>query len=127
MKKFLLLLPALLLNACEEPVATGPAPVKRVVRLSPIGTKWIELDDGSRYGMGENLYQKLAAKLEQSGKFVVMLPGLEGARTMKLNAAATPAPTDPAYDASDRLRFDFAALPAAEFKADIEELNFSHG
>ncbi|RZA02050.1 MAG: hypothetical protein EOP11_17000, partial [Proteobacteria bacterium] len=40
---------------------------------------------------------------------------------------ATPAPTDPAYDASDRLRFDFAALPAAEFKADIEELNFSHG
>lgn len=125
MKKFLALLPALLLPACDEPVAVAPAPVKRVVRLNPIATKWIELDDGSRYGMGENLYQKLAARLEQSGKFVVMLKNLEGAKTMQLKAAAAqPAPVG---DASDRLRFDFAALPAAEFKADIEELSFAHG
>jgi len=126
MKKLLLVLPALLLNACDEPVATTPAPAKRVVRLNPITTKWIELDDGSRYGMGENLYQKLAARLEQSGKFVVMLSEMEGARSMRTMAVAAPAKTI-AAEPSDRLRFDFAALPAAEFKADVEELTFSHG
>ena len=119
------LLPALLLSACEEPTATTPpAPAKRVVRLSPIATKWIELDDASRYGMGENLYQKLAARLEQSGKFVVMLKDLEKSSSKSLKVSAAVAP--PA-DASDRLRFDFAALPAAEFSAEIDELSFAHG
>lgn len=125
MKKLLPLL-ALTLTACEEPkVETPVAPVKRVVRIQPMTTKWIELDDGSRYGMGENLYQRLATRLEQSEKFVVVLPALEGqvARVSSLATAKVAAAEEP----SDRLRFDFAAVPAADFKAEVSELNFSHG
>ena len=92
---------------------------KRVVRLGAIQTKWIELDDGSRYGLGENLYQKLAGRLEQSGKFVVMLDEFEKPKGRMANLALAPD--------SDRLHFDFAAIPSAEFKADVQEVTFSHG
>lgn len=126
MKKSLLLLAALSLVACKDKEDEAVAPrVKRVVRVGAMENRFIELDDGARYGMGENLHNRLVTRLEQSGKFLVVVEGAQVRNANLLRAAQEPAITEP--DPSDRLRFDFAPVPAADYSAVVSSLSFTHG
>lgn len=134
MKKRALLLAVLpLIQACQESKPEEKPAVyegaKRVVRLTPTETRWIELDDGSRYGMGDNVYRRLVTRLNESGKFVVVVNENTTASVARSLVAttATPANENNQPDPSDRLRFDFAPLPAADFSAEITGLDFTHG
>ena len=119
-----------LLSGCKPAEPPPPVGAKRAILLRPIPTQLIALEDGSRYGMGENLYNRLVTKLKADARFVVLvdesslkdetLPS--GVRGL---VAGKEAP--PEFDPSDRLRFDFKPLPAAEFDASIEGLSFLHG
>lgn len=118
----------LLSTGCKK--EADPAPisrVKRVVRLTPMENKFIELDDGARYGMGENLYNRLVTKLQASQNFVVVVNENWKPKTANLaRLTADPAEEIP-FDPSDRLHFEFAPVAAADFNASVEQLTFSHG
>lgn len=124
MKKLLILAAALMLLGCEDE-KQEPKPVarvKRVVRLTAMSDKFFELDDGARYGMGENLYNRVVSRLQQNGNFVVLVNEPWGPKA--LNRAA---PETPEFDPSDRLHFDWAPVAAADFSAEVGELSFTHG
>lgn len=104
------------LFACDPATNPPSSRIKRVVRLNIMDTKFLQLDDGSQYGMGENLFNRLTTVLENSNHFVVLVEeNLPKALAKK------------SYDPSDRLHFDFAPIPAADFRASVEGLSFTHG
>lgn len=118
---------ALYLGALLISNAAFAGTAKRVIRLAPVTDKYIELDDGARYGMGENLYNRLVTELQTSGKFEVVV-----AEPWKPKSSADPrvalsTNAEPGLDPSDRLHFEFAPVPAADFSASVEQLTFTHG
>jgi hypothetical protein len=122
MKRLLaLLILSLLLLGCEEKEKPKVSRVKRVVRISTFDTKYIELEDGAKYGMGENLYNRLVTELHATKNFVVIVNEPWGKATLSSIQANEP------HDPSDRLHFEFAPLAAADFEAEVKELSFTHG
>lgn len=124
----LLVLSLAAVSGCKQEPKPEPAPrVKRVIRLTPMETKYIELDDGSVYGMGENLYNALVRELQNSDHFVVVVEenwdkvGIKSLRSASV--LGNPVKPDP----SDRLHFEFAPIPAADFRGEIGALGFTHG
>ncbi len=112
------------LPACKKKDPPPPPPrVKKVVRVHVMDTRWIELDDGSRYGMGENLYNRLVSRLKENDHFVVVVDEPWSKAGMASTLAKQVQETAP----SDRLKFDFAPFVVADFSASVEELTFSHG
>lgn len=116
--------------ACKKTEPSEPAPrVKRIIQLEPLATKYIELEDGARYGMGENLYNRLVTLLKNDGRFVVVVKegSLTGATKILGANTATGAEEPAPYDPSDRLHFEFQPFIAAEYSASVEGLTFLHG
>ncbi|NUM88887.1 MAG: S8 family serine peptidase [Bdellovibrionales bacterium] len=113
-----------ILSSCKEKDPPPPPPrVKKVVRVSHVDTRWIELDDGSRYGMGENLYNRLVSRLKANDHFVVVVDEPWN----KEGVASATARQTLELQSSDRLKFDFAPFVVADFRASVEELTFTHG
>ncbi len=129
---FIIISPILILNSCKDDDEKESAPrVKRVIRLKSIPTVFIELEDGARYGMGENLYNRLTTVLKNSGHFIVLvdrenLDDPSEKQSDKRNLSGSEEEELSKYDPSDRLHFNFPPMAAAEFSADIEGLSFSH-
>lgn len=128
---FVFLIAPLLVGCDEEEAPEAKPRVKRVIKVQPMEFRFIELEDGARYGMGENLYNRLVTRLQDSEEFIVIvdeeernanLP--EGARAL---ISAPQESSEPQFDPSDRLRFDFSPLATAAFSAQVEGLTFSHG
>ncbi len=113
-----------LVAGCKKEKEKAPPPrVKKVVRVHLIDTKYIELDDGSLYAMGENMYNRLVSRLKENDHFVVVVDEpLEP--TMKMQVKEANAVN---LQESDRLKFDFAPFVTADFHADVKELTFAHG
>ena len=123
----------LFLMACEPLEQAGSSRVKRIITVQQMDTKFMELEDGARYGMGENLYNRLVSKLKEQDRFVVIvnesfpddeLPagalGLIAGKNTKAKSAIE-------FDPSDRLHFNFAPISAADFSAEVQGLTFTHG
>lgn len=130
MKKaaYLLLTSTFLFSAgCKkDDIPANPvSKAKRVIRVTPWENKFIELDDGARYGMGENLYNRLITKLEATKKFVVVVN--EPWKPKSLNQMSASAEDPPPFDPSDRLHFEFAPVAAGDFNASVDQLTFTHG
>lgn len=118
------------LLGCDDKNAGDKPRVKRVVKIQPMEFRFIELEDGARYGMGENLYNRLVTRLQNSKEFIVIVDedlGTSEVPEGALGLFSKKATSDPEYDPSDRLRFNFAPLPAASFSAELQGLTFSHG
>lgn len=107
---------------CKEKNNEAIPRIKKVVRVNAIATKYIELDDGSRYGLGENLYNHLISRLQENNHFVVVVN--EPSKNAALQSAIS---SEAATQESDRLKFDFAPYVVANFSAQVKELTFSHG
>ncbi|MCO5141702.1 MAG: S8 family serine peptidase [Oligoflexia bacterium] len=130
MKKAILLTlsSVLVFSGCKEtpkPEAKKPVPrLKRVVRITPLNDRFIELDDGSRYGMGFNLYDRLVSTLDESGGFIVLANEPD-----KISLSSSKQITKDSNEKknSDRLKFDFAPVAIADVQAKIQELTFTHG
>lgn len=111
---------AISLFGCKKDVKPPPPRVKKVVQVNVINTQYIELDDSSRYGMGENLYNRLISKLKENDHFVVIVDEPLAQNMSMVSKAIN-------LQDSDRLKFDFAPFIVANFNADIKALTFSHG
>lgn len=117
---FLLLLVlsfAVTITACNKD--DNPQRIKRTLVVKPIDTKYVELHDGTRYGMGENIYNRLISKLEETKKFVLIVDENDiGEIDQGL--------LDEKQE-DDRLRFQFKPIPAAKFSTNISGMTYIQG
>ena len=133
-KKILLLLPLIWTGmiACEVEEKSAPT-VKRTIKVKPINTVFIELGDRTRYGMGENLYNRLVTKLSNSEKYILIVEeeGVESKNfaigVRGLSDFLKIKKEEKIEDPSDRLHFRFPPLPMAAFQATMEGLTYKHG
>jgi hypothetical protein len=110
----------------EEPQDKAPR-IKRVVKVESIETRFIELDNGDQYGMGENLYNRIVTRLQNSKKFVVVVDEPGPMASTSQRSSINGEKESVTINKSDRLRFRFAPLPAGELSAKLSGLIFTHG
>ena len=138
---FLLLLCASIIG-CEAEEKSVPT-VKRTIKIKAIDTIFIELGDKTRYGMGENLYNRLVTKLSNSEKYILIVEE-EGREEQQQSFSAvggsssfseeirslsdfSPSNNEEMNDPSDRLHFRFPPLPMASFEATMKGLTYRKG
>lgn len=116
------------LSACQAPEAVAPQQnAKRTVLVRPATTQFIELEDGSRYGVGENLYNRLVTLLQNDPRFVVVVDESELIAPSEAPKSLIRGLVDSVFEPSDRLRFNFPPLLDAEYRFSVEGLSFLHG